>query len=109
MKIDEVQIKKMHHRDGPDTEVAAAHKMARRVSGIRLQVLSTLFTLKHGGISEDISTHAKLSVLSVRPRLTELQEMNLIYDSQTRAKNTRGYTEIVWKITEEGEKIVRQL
>ena len=24
--IDQVDIKKMHHRDGPDTEVAAAHK-----------------------------------------------------------------------------------
>lgn len=60
-----------------------------------MQVLSTLFTLKHGGISEDISTHAKLSVLSVRPELTELQEMNLIYDSQT----------IVWKIKEEGKNV----
>ena len=27
--IDQVEIKKMHHRDGPDTEVAAAHKVAR--------------------------------------------------------------------------------
>ena len=109
MKIDDVQIKKMHHRDGPDTERAAAHKVARRVKGRRLQVLSALFSLRRGGTSEDISACSGLSVLSVRPRLTELQEMNLIADSLTRSKNTWGNSEIVWKITEEGEKIVREL
>ena len=31
--IDQVDIKKMHHRDGPDTEVAAAQKVAPRVTG----------------------------------------------------------------------------
>jgi len=109
MKIDDVQIKKMHHRDGPDTERAAAHKVARRVSGRRLQVLSALFSLRQGGTSEDISTCSGLSILSVRPRLTELQEMNLIADSLARSKNTWGNSEIVWKITDEGEKIVREL
>ena len=104
-----VEIKKMHHRNGPDTERAAAHKVARRVKGRRLQVLSALFSLRRGGTSEDISTCSGLSVLSVRPRLTELQEMNLIADSLVRSKNTWGNSEIVWKITEEGEKIVREL
>ena len=109
MKIDDVQIKKMHHRDGPDTERAAAHKVAQRVKGRRLQVLSALFSLGQGGTSEDISTCSGLSILSVRPRLTELQEMNLIADSLARSKNTWGNSEIVWKITDEGEKIVREL
>ena len=39
MKIDKVEIRKMHHRDGPDTERAAAHKVAPIVTGRRREVL----------------------------------------------------------------------
>jgi hypothetical protein len=35
-----------------------------------------------------------------------LQEMNLIQDTETRKKNQWGNSEIVWKVTEEGQKYV---
>ncbi len=101
MKIDEVEIKKMHHRDGPDTERAAAHKVARRVAGRRLEALKVLAELVVASGS-DIAKNAGLSILSIRPRLTELQEMGLIEDTQNRKENAWGNREIIWSITEKG-------
>lgn len=105
MKIQKVEIKKMHHRDGPDTEVAAAHKVARRVAGRRLEALKVLAgSCKASG--SDIAKTAGLSPLMIRPRLTELQEMGLIEDTNSRKENAWGNPEIVWTITEEGKKYV---
>ena len=39
---------------------------------------------------------------SVKPRLTELDRMGLIEDSERREKNDRGRQEIVWQITGAG-------
>ena len=100
--IDQVDIKKMHHRNGPETEVAAAHKVAPRVVGRRLQILCGLAQLDRAATGSEISENLGLSILSVRPRLTELQELNCILDTETRRKNEFGNTEIVWEITEKG-------
>jgi predicted ArsR family transcriptional regulator len=104
-----INIKKMHHRNGPDTERAAAHKVARKISGRRKQALQSLYWLQKPANGEEISHRAGLSVLSIRPRLTELQEMLLIEDTQIRRKNRFGNLEIVWSLTEEGKKIANQL
>ena len=103
--IDQVDIKKMHHRAAGDTEVAAAHQVAKRVAGRRLQTLQALFTLQ-GGSGEQIALAAELSLFSIRPRLTELQEMELIEDTGKRKKNAYGNNEIVWQITEKGKQYV---
>ena len=103
--IYQVNIKKMHHRSAGDTEVAAAHQVAKRVAGRRLQTLQALFTLQ-GGSGEQIALAAELSLFSIRPRLTELQEMELIEDTGKRKKNAYGNNEIVWQITEKGKEYV---
>ena len=54
MKIYEVNTKKMHHRHAGDTEVAAAHQVAAKVTGRRLETLRALSTLG-GGSGEQIS------------------------------------------------------
>ena len=100
--INQVEIKKMHHRNGPDTEVAAAHKVAPRVTGRRLQILCGLAQCGEARTGSEIAKNLGLSILSVRPRLTELQELNCILDTETRRKNEFGNTEIVWQITEKG-------
>jgi hypothetical protein len=102
--IGTVDIKKMHHRDAKDTERAAAHKVAKQVKGRRLETLQALNSLAGGGTGEQVARAARLSILSIRPRLTELQEMQLIEDTEARRKNTFGNNEIVWRITEEGQK-----
>lgn len=105
MKPNEVVIKKLHHRDGPDTERAAAQKVAPRVVGRRLAALEAL--AKHERASgSDVAKTARLSILSIRPRLTELQEMGLIEDTFLRKGNEFGNPEIVWRITKEGMKYV---
>lgn len=103
--IDKVEIKKMHHRDGPETERTAARKVAPRVVGRRLEALGVLARLGTASGS-DIARTAGLSILSIRPRLTELQEMGLIEDTRDRKENSWGNPEIVWTITEEGKKYV---
>ncbi len=100
--IDQVEIKKMHHRDGSDTEIAAAHKVAPSVAGRRLQILCGLAQCGEARTGSEIAKILGLSILSVRPRLTELQELNCILDTETRRKNEFGNTEIVWQITEKG-------
>ena len=104
--IDQVEIKKMHHRNAPDTEIAAAHKVAPRVTGRRLQILCGLAQLDQAVTGSELAENLGLSILSVRPRLTELQELNCILDTETRRKNEFGNTEIVLKITEKGWKYV---
>ena len=79
--IDQVDVQKMHHRNAPDTEIAAAHKVARSLA-------------------------TGLSLLSIRPRISELLEMKLVEDTFTRHTNTYGNTEIIWKLTKKGEKYV---
>jgi predicted ArsR family transcriptional regulator len=105
MKLNSVDIKKMHHRDGPDTERAAAQKVAPRVVGRRLAVLKALAEHERASGS-DVAKTAGLSILSIRPRLTELQAMQLIEDTFHRKGNEFGNQEIVWRITEEGSKYV---
>ena len=100
--IDQVNIKKMHHRNAPDTEIATAHKVASRVVGRRLQILCGLAQLDQAVTGSELAENLGLSILSVRPRLTELQELNCILDTEVRRKNEFGNTEIVWKITEKG-------
>ena len=106
MKIDKVEIRKMHHRNGPDTERAAAHKIAPRVTGRRREALEVLAKMEIG-TGTDIANKSGLSPLMIRPRLTELQEMNLIEDTQGRKENHWGNSEIIWRVTEEGKKYVR--
>ena len=100
--IDQVEIKKMHHRDGSDTEIAAAHKVAPRVVGRRLLILCGMAQCGKTVTGSEIAENLGLSILSVRPRLTELQELNCILDTETRRKNEFGNNEIVWQITEKG-------
>ena len=42
------------------------------------------------GSGTDIANKSGLSLLMIRPRLTELQEMNLIQDTETRKKKSMG-------------------
>ena len=105
MKIYEVSTKKMHHRHAGDTEVAAAHQVAAKVTGRRLETLRALKT-PGGGSGEQISASLRLPITSIRPRLTELQEMELIEDTGRRHKNQYGNGEIIWTVTKQGEQYV---
>jgi predicted ArsR family transcriptional regulator len=48
-------------------------------------------------------------IYSVKPRLTELDRMKLVEDSQRREKNDRGRKEVVWQITAAGREFLETL
>lgn len=57
-----------------ENENTTAHKVARRVSGRRLQVLNGLFTLRQYGTSDNISTCTGLRTFSVNSMLQKRKE-----------------------------------
>ncbi len=99
----EVDIKTMYHRNAPDTEREAAEKIAPRVTGLRLKVLSALADKGEIGATGEVITNILGEWLySVKPRITELARYGLVEDSGRRVMNSRKRNEIVWKITESG-------
>jgi len=79
--------------DGPSQE--AAHQMTPQVLNLRGRTLACI--QKHGGLTADeCAEKMHLSVLSVRPRIAELNRMGKIVDSQTRRKNQSGRNATVW-------------
>lgn len=102
----EVDIKKMHHKNAPDTEVEAAEKVAPRVTGLRLKVLQSLHRTPNGATGEEITDRINEWLYSVKPRITELARYGLVKDSGHRVKNSRNRNEIVWVITEEGKDFI---
>jgi hypothetical protein len=99
----EVDIKTMYHRNAPDTEREAAEKIAPRVTGLRLKVLSALADKGETGATGEVITNILGEWLySVKPRITELSRYGLVEDSGRRVMNSRKRNEIVWQITESG-------
>ena len=99
----EVDIKTMYHRNAPDTEREAAEKIAPRVTGLRLKVLSALAEKGEVGATGEVITNILGEWLySVKPRITELSRYGLVEDSGRRVMNSRKRNEIVWVITESG-------
>ena len=103
----EVIVSKMHHKNANDTEKEAAQKIAKRVTGLRLKVLTVLNSFgQDGAIGESIAEKADEWLYSVKPRLTELAEIDFVEDSGKRQKNSRNRQEIVWSITQKGKKFL---
>jgi len=102
-RLMEVDIKTMYHRNAPDTEREAAEKIAPRVTGLRLKVLSALRDEGETGATGEVITNILGEWLySVKPRITELARYGLVEDSGRRVMNSRKRNEIVWQITESG-------
>tara|TARA_R110002012_G_scaffold91990_4_gene223508 strand:+ start:1032 stop:1352 length:321 start_codon:yes stop_codon:yes gene_type:complete len=104
--IDQINIKKMHHRDPQDTELAAAVRVVPRVAGMRRFVLQSLESMGGKATGTAIAKLADKPITSIRPRLTELLSFELIEDSGQRELNQYENNEIIWKITKEGKKYV---
>ena len=104
--INEINLKKMHHRSPQDTELAAAVQIAPRVVGMRRFVLQSLDEMGGTATGMQLSKLTERPITSIRPRLTELLSFELIEDSGRRELNEYKNTEIVWEITEEGKKYV---
>lgn len=87
--------------DAPGFKVAgpfqlAAEKMAPTSTMLRAAVLKEF---KSGGrTADEIATSLNLSVLSVRPRVSELNRLGTIEQTGSRRRNESGMTATVWRI-----------
>lgn len=90
------------HKNAKDTERLAAEFIQPRVTGLRLKTLQSLAAAPSGLSSSQVVQKVNAYEYSVKPRLTELQNMGLIVDSGERATNLRNRQEVVWQITKAG-------
>jgi len=84
---------------GPSQDAADA--FASPAGQIRAQVLAVVKSA-HAGISADeIATLLNRSILSVRPRVSELKHQGLIRETGERRRNASGMTATVWRASPE--------
>ncbi len=77
-----------------DTSIAAAESMKDKAPTLRDRCLAEL---RNGASTADqIAARLGQSIMSVRPRISELSLMGLIVDTGERALNASGKSAIIW-------------
>lgn len=90
-----------------DTSIAAAEHTASKAATLRsivLDVFSDYGPLTADEVAEILGD----SILSIRPRVTELNRMGEIEDAGTRRKNISGRNAIVWAVKVQNGSALRQ-
>ena len=78
-----------------DTSFEAAEKIAPAVSHLKKSVLATIKS-SDGLTADEVADRLGLSILAIRPRVTELNKLGLIRDTGDRRANASGRGAIVW-------------
>lgn len=82
----------------PTTSADAARFIAPRVTGLRKQCLAHLRS--HGPrTADETAAELGISLLSIRPRFSELRSMGLIRETGERRDNESGTPAMVWRAT----------
>lgn len=79
------------------TSREAGESMADRAKTLRGAVLASIKEMP--GTADEIAARLRESVLSIRPRLSELRTQSQIMPSGARRKNESGKSAIVWRAT----------
>lgn len=79
-----------------DTSQAAADYIAERAPQLRARVLAVI-ERSNGLTADEAAGRLGLSILSVRPRVTELARLQKVRDSGARRRNASGRNAIVWQ------------
>ena len=77
----------------------AAHTIAPTAAKLRAMVLAAFQRSGAGLTADEIAKDLNLSVLSVRPRVSELRRNGQIEQTGGRRKNTSGMTATVWRVS----------
>lgn len=84
---------------GIDTSIAAAEEMKPRAAYLREKCLAYVKRWgMTGSTADECAEYLKESVLSIRPRFTEMRRLNWIEDTGERRKNDSGRNAIVWRV-----------
>ena len=81
---------------GPSEQAAEA--ITGTANKMRAAVLAQLAQYPGGATADEIAKDLDLSVLSVRPRVSELNRTGKIKQTGARRKNESGMTATVWRI-----------
>lgn len=79
-----------------ETSRAAAAEIADAAPTLRAKALAILEN-SNGLTADQVAARLGMSILSIRPRVTELARMGKIRDGGERRPNTSGKMAIVWK------------
>ena len=84
------------------TSREAADDINRKLPHLRGRVLQIIKNKgKNGAIPEEVAALMNITILSVRPRFTELKLSNQIVDSGERRRNNFNKNIIVWRYNDE--------
>jgi predicted ArsR family transcriptional regulator len=83
------------------TSEQAAEAMGSTANKRRAAVLAQLAQYPAGATADEVARDLNLSVLSVRPRVSELNRTGKIKQTGARRKNESGMTATVWRIAPE--------
>lgn len=86
-------------KSGDDTTIAAALAIEPVAAIIREKVMALL--VGRNLTTDEAATMLGLSVLSVRPRFSELRMLGKVFDTGERRKNSSGRYAIVWTSKQE--------
>lgn len=81
----------------PETSRIAAARVAADATVLRQKCIDVLARHPDGLTADEVAAALNLSVLSIRPRMSELRQMNRIQDSGQRRKNASGHSAAVWR------------
>jgi hypothetical protein len=91
---------------GPSEQAAKA--ITGKASKMRAAVLAQIAQYPGGVTADEIARDLNLSVLSVRPRVSELHRNGEIEQTGGRRKNESGMTATVWRISSGGTRGTRR-
>lgn len=82
---------------GPSEAAAAA--IAPIAGTLRDQVLMVIARSHHGLTADEVAARLNKSILSVRPRVSELRRQGEIQQAPARGKNESGMTASIWIVS----------
>ena len=83
---------------GPSQQAAEA--VGGNASKLRAAVLAQFAAYPSGATADEVAKDLNLSVLSVRPRVSELNRNGLIEQTGSRRRNHSGMTATVWRVVQ---------
>ena len=90
------------------TSEDAARSMDSKAGTLRAKVLSYMMIYPHdasGWTADEMADEMGETVLSIRPRFSELKALGKIHDTGTRRKNSSGRSAVVWCVLRPGEQM----
>lgn len=79
------------------TSRQAAEEITSKAKTLQKKILELLVNLPAGATPDQIAEYLEESILSIRPRMSELKAQGKIKDSGLRGKTAFGKSSIIWQ------------